>query len=266
MTRSPNTRPRFRSRFPKLAQGSATALLCLALGTQLGCGKITDESQVFSAISRMLVKQGVPRESDAERVPGSNQNSTSETAARGAASGTGHGARSKPPASGYVIIKAEETSTLYESDEVPDSKAVFSYDDERGGAHMVRGLHNVPAAYQSRARRLGGSSSPRLNRYDALAVVRNFVPKDVDPASYFNPNRLDVTLFSATWCGACRKTKQLLDSEGIAYNLRDIDDDPDARDEVRRVMGSVTIPLMDVNGTYVSGYDKTTILRLVKGG
>lgn len=263
MTSSTHARSYLQGLVARSARQLAALLLCLAVGPISGCGKLTDESRVLAALSRLLVNQGAAQGPD-----GSSQESPawhSAANASDAAANAGSGPARAAPGSAIVIIEAEETSTLYEPSGTPDSKAVFSYVDTRGGTHMVRGLHMVPAQYQARARRLGGDNSPPINRYDALAVVRNYAPKDVDLASYFNPNRLDVTLFSATWCGACRKAKRLLDSENVLYTELDIDDNPGARDEVRRILGSVTIPLLDINGTYVSGYNRNTILRLVKG-
>ncbi|MCH7868990.1 MAG: glutaredoxin family protein [Myxococcales bacterium] len=251
MTRSPHAPLSVETRVAHLGRAFATALLCLAISTLSGCGKVTDDSRVFSAISRLLTDQGTGQ------TPGDTSDQSSNPLASAGATGAAP--------TEYVIFEADDVSKLDEPGRVPDSKALYNYVDARGGHHMVRGLHSVPAEYQARAWRLNREGGPKINRYDAMAVVRSFQSASVDPSSYFNPNQLNVTLYSAKWCGACRRAKALLDEERVAYTLRDIDDDPSAKEEVRRILGSVTIPLLDINGTYVSGYKRDTILRLIKG-
>ena len=179
---------------------------------------------------------------------------------RAEASGAGTG-----PRDSTIIIEVPDASVLDEPGGVPDSKAFFSYVDERGGDHLVQGLHNVPPAYQALAKNLSNGVVRRINRYDSAAVSQAALQRSRRSGSDFNPNRLDITVFSATWCGACRRTLEFLDAEGVDYVLRDIDEDPSAKAEVRRILGSVRIPLIDINGTYVTGYDRKTLTKLIRG-
>lgn len=166
-----------------------------------------------------------------------------------------------------VVYEASDASMLDEPGGVSDAKAFFSYADARGTDHIVHGLHNVPPAYQRTARNLSNGATRSINLYDGSAVARRTSTSGAPSkaVSGFNRNRLDVTVYSAEWCGACKRARQLLDSEGVDYVLRDIDDDPSAKDKVRLVLGKVRIPLIDINGTYVTGYDRKTILRLIQG-
>jgi glutaredoxin 3 len=170
------------------------------------------------------------------------------------------------PAQSAVIIEAADASILDEPGQVSDAKAFFSFVDESGSSHLVQGLHNVPTSHQAVAKNMSRGGVRRINQYDATSLQRTAQNRRSLSGADFNPNRLDITMFSATWCGACKRAKQLLDSEGVEYTLRDIDEDPSAKDEVRRVLGSVRIPLIDINGTYVTGYDRKTITRLIRGG
>ena len=55
--------------------------------------------------------------------------------------------------------------------------------------------------------------------------------------------RGDMIVYSATWCGDCRRAKRFLDTHGIEYTLVDIDTDQDAAREVVRLNGGYrTIP------------------------
>ena len=54
-----------------------------------------------------------------------------------------------------------------------------------------------------------------------------------------------VTMFSTTWCGYCRRLKTLMDREGIAYTVIDIEDDPVSADFVMSVNGgNQTVPTL----------------------
>jgi mycoredoxin len=52
-----------------------------------------------------------------------------------------------------------------------------------------------------------------------------------------------VTMYSTVWCGYCRRLKDQMDREGIAYQVIDIEDDPKAADLVMAVNGgNQTVP------------------------
>ncbi|QOW37706.1 mycoredoxin [Nocardia seriolae] len=45
----------------------------------------------------------------------------------------------------------------------------------------------------------------------------------------------DLTMYSTTWCGYCRRLKKQLDEAGITYEVIDIEDHPDAAEFVGSV-------------------------------
>jgi mycoredoxin len=54
-----------------------------------------------------------------------------------------------------------------------------------------------------------------------------------------------VTMYSTVWCGYCRRLKDQMEREGIAYRVVDIEDDPDAADLVMSVNGgNQTVPTL----------------------
>jgi mycoredoxin len=55
----------------------------------------------------------------------------------------------------------------------------------------------------------------------------------------------DVTMYSTTWCGYCRRLKLQLDRAGIAFDEIDIERDPDAAKFVESVNnGNQTVPVI----------------------
>lgn len=47
----------------------------------------------------------------------------------------------------------------------------------------------------------------------------------------------DMTIYSTTWCGFCRRLKTQLDGAGIGYDEIDIERDPEAAELVEGVNG-----------------------------
>lgn len=55
----------------------------------------------------------------------------------------------------------------------------------------------------------------------------------------------DVTMYSTTWCGYCRRLKLQLDQAGISYDEIDIERNPDAATYVEGVNnGNQTVPVI----------------------
>ncbi|HNQ07065.1 MAG TPA: mycoredoxin [Tetrasphaera sp.] len=59
------------------------------------------------------------------------------------------------------------------------------------------------------------------------------------------PEAGNVTMFSTTWCGYCRRLKSQMDREGIAYTEVNIEEDPALADFVMSVNnGNQTVPTL----------------------
>lgn len=60
-----------------------------------------------------------------------------------------------------------------------------------------------------------------------------------------------VTMYSTPWCGYCHRLKSQMDREGIAYEVVDIEQQPEAAAIVERVNnGNQTVPtLVYADGT-----------------
>ena len=55
----------------------------------------------------------------------------------------------------------------------------------------------------------------------------------------------DITMYSADWCGDCRRSKRLLDELGVDYTIIDVEADPAASDKVIEINGGMrSIPVI----------------------
>ena len=68
-----------------------------------------------------------------------------------------------------------------------------------------------------------------------------------------------VTVYSATWCAFCHAAKDYLDKIGVKYDDRDIEADPKYAEESVTKSGQMGIPVLDIDGTIILGFDRPKI-------
>lgn len=76
--------------------------------------------------------------------------------------------------------------------------------------------------------------------------------------------RAPVILYMTDWCGWCRKTRALLQEIDADFEEVDIEKSEAGRKEYEQKSGGRGgVPLLDVGGTIVRGYDEPRIRKLV---
>lgn len=78
-----------------------------------------------------------------------------------------------------------------------------------------------------------------------------------------------VVLYKTDWCGVCKVAAEFMRKEGIPFVERDVEKEPGAQQEVAckalkakvRVSG---VPVLDVAGELLLGFDRDQLLRLAK--
>ncbi len=171
-----------------------------------------------------------------------------------------------------------------------DPQTLFTWYDE-DGPHITESRETIPEAHRARVRvdslalspedRDPGVvyvvdlrvAEPEIEAVDREAFDALLAPEE--PAATELPtepqelaqNSSDVTIFGASWCGACRQAKAYLRSRDIDFVERDVEEEPGARAEMQRrareagvrVSG---IPVIDFRGTILSGFNRSAIDRL----
>jgi mycoredoxin len=66
---------------------------------------------------------------------------------------------------------------------------------------------------------------------------------------------VQTTVYTTSWCGYCKRGKAWLSSHDQPYVERDIEADPSARAMVQRISGGTAVPVFDIDGTVVRGFD-----------
>lgn len=73
-----------------------------------------------------------------------------------------------------------------------------------------------------------------------------------------------VTIYSATWCAFCHAAKGYMDKLGVKYEDKDVESNPAFAMEAVHKSGQMGIPVIDINGTIIIGFDRPridTVLR-----
>lgn len=72
-----------------------------------------------------------------------------------------------------------------------------------------------------------------------------------------------VTVYSAPWCGYCSAVKHYLKSKNVVFIEKDVDEKREYAEEAVQKSGQMGIPVLDIDGQIVVGYDRPTIDRLL---
>ncbi|NLZ49181.1 MAG: glutaredoxin family protein [Clostridiales bacterium] len=74
---------------------------------------------------------------------------------------------------------------------------------------------------------------------------------------------MSVTVYSTTTCPWCVKAKEYLKAKGIEFNDVNVSLDPAAAQEMIEKSGQRGVPVLDINGSIVVGFDKPQIDKLL---
>ena len=73
-----------------------------------------------------------------------------------------------------------------------------------------------------------------------------------------------VTIYSAPWCAFCHAAKQYLDKLGVKYEDKDVETDRSFAEESVNKSGQMGIPVLDIGGDIVVGFDRPRIDAALK--
>jgi glutaredoxin 3 len=71
-------------------------------------------------------------------------------------------------------------------------------------------------------------------------------------------------IYSATWCAFCHAAKQYMDKLGVAYEERDVETKQEYAQESVQKSGQMGIPVIDIDGEIIVGFDRPRIDAALK--
>lgn len=73
-----------------------------------------------------------------------------------------------------------------------------------------------------------------------------------------------ITVYSATWCAFCHAAMDYFDKLGVKYTDKDVESDPSAGLEAVDKSGQRGIPVIDIAGEIIVGFDRPKIDAALK--
>lgn len=132
-----------------------------------------------------------------------------------------------------------------------ETRIFYQFVDEQRRVRFVERLEDVPARWRDRVGYVELAEPPPLSPAEARRASR----ADAVVANHGGAATRSVVLYSADWCGYCRKAKRHLEDRGVPYELRDVDI-PAAKEELLARTGGKGIPVLDLDGRILRGYSQ----------
>ncbi len=73
-----------------------------------------------------------------------------------------------------------------------------------------------------------------------------------------------ITVYSADWCAFCHAAKEYFDKLGVKYTDKNVERDPEAGLEATDKSGQRGIPVIDIDGEIIVGFDRPKIDAALK--
>jgi mycoredoxin len=144
-------------------------------------------------------------------------------------------------------------------------RTFYQWTDERGSVRFARSLEDVPAEWRARAGQIEVDTAayhPRSRASGASAAARKAPSQPA--ASERRAGFHDITVYTAPWCGWCRKTLAFLDDRNVEYVNKNIEADEDYAAELREKSGGHSIPFVEIDGTQIRGYNPRKMAALLE--
>ncbi|MBI2079557.1 glutaredoxin family protein [Candidatus Micrarchaeota archaeon] len=74
----------------------------------------------------------------------------------------------------------------------------------------------------------------------------------------------NVVVYSASWCPWCHKAKEFLTRNKVKFIEKDVDSNPEYVEELQKKSKQTGIPVVEIDGTIIVGYDEATMRKLLK--
>lgn len=74
---------------------------------------------------------------------------------------------------------------------------------------------------------------------------------------------MTITIYSTPSCTYCKQAKEFLTSHGVAFEDIDVSVDAARRDEMVDKSGQLGVPVFDIDGQVVVGYNEQLISKMV---
>ncbi|TSD03601.1 MAG: glutaredoxin-like protein, YruB-family [Parcubacteria group bacterium Greene0714_36] len=75
-----------------------------------------------------------------------------------------------------------------------------------------------------------------------------------------------VTIYSTPFCVYCKMAKEFFGKNNVAYEEKDVAVDLAARDDMIKKSGQMGVPVIDIDGSIIVGFDQGRLKHLLNIG
>lgn len=74
----------------------------------------------------------------------------------------------------------------------------------------------------------------------------------------------NIIIYSADWCAFCHAAKDYFKQKGVEFTEKNVETDPSAGKEAVEKSNQMGIPVIDIDGTIIVGFDRPKIDAALK--
>ena len=172
---------------------------------------------------------------------------------------TGFASPLADPAQAVDDAAGDEAADAAQAAEAPKPPATFyRYTDETGTVRFVSSLGQVPKALR------GGAQKVADNRVQRAPMLPSSGQRKKTTGTLALDATHEVVVYTAPWCGWCRKTLTFLTQHNVDFENRDIEADEEYREELLEKTGGTSIPVVEIDGQLIRGYDPQRMAQLLR--
>lgn len=75
---------------------------------------------------------------------------------------------------------------------------------------------------------------------------------------------MSVIVYSTPTCPWCKKTKEFLKENKVSFKEKDVSSNQKALEEMEKKSGQVGVPVIDINGKIIVGFDESKMKKELK--
>lgn len=97
-----------------------------------------------------------------------------------------------------------------------------------------------------------------------MAAKKKTAKKAAKKTTKKSSSKPKVTVYSTPTCPYCHKAKDFLKENNISFKDIDVSQDHDAAQDMIEKSGQMGVPVLDIGGTIIVGFDKEAIKKALK--